>query len=46
MRGLPVGLTHEPPHKRRPMREVVLDVARDGVHAEHDRFGTLSLPSH
>ena len=43
---LPANLAYEPPQERRSLREVVPDVARDGVHAEHDSLGALSLRPH
>jgi hypothetical protein len=42
----PVYLAHEPPHEPWPLHETVLVIARDGMHSEYDRLGTLSLGPH
>lgn len=44
----PVDLTHVPPHKPRPLQNVIFlfIIAGDSVHGGNDRIGTPALPSH
>jgi len=42
----PAYLAHEPPHEPWPLHETVLVIARDGMHGEYDRLGTIPLGTH